>query len=61
MKFNLTISFFFVAFTPLKSNKIDGDILEDVQHADVGKDDIAHAADAATKDEIDYDEYYDVC
>lgn len=34
---------------PVKNNKIDSDILEDIQHADVGKDDL----------QDDYEEYYD--
>lgn len=45
-------------FAPVKNNKIDGELLDDIQHADVGKDDIQHTADS-NKDEIDYEEYYD--
>lgn len=47
----------FLAFVPLKNDKLEGEMLKDIAHADVAKDQL--------KDDIDntdanYDEYYDV-
>lgn len=42
-----------LAFVELKNDKLEGEMLKDIQHADVAKDDIDNT-------DANYDEYYDV-
>lgn len=49
----LIISLNFSAFVPFKNDKLEGELLKDIAHADVAKEDIDNT-------DANYDEYYDV-